>query len=129
MTVFVCYRGRSDADSRTKGRDEEPAGDLLISLQKRLTVSHFKASPRTNYGIAMLLQKNDLKKAADREMKAALQRVSSAGDSGVTESDNSSIAPLRTRLQQAIENMQEGLVERDTEVRSCCTHTSAFGKP
>ena len=128
MTTFVCYRGRSNADSRTEGRDEEPAGDLLIFFCS-LTVSHFKASPRTNHGIAMLLQKNDLKEAADREMKAALQRVSSAGDSGVTESDNSSIAPLRTRLQQAIENMQEGLVERDTEVRSCCTLTSAAGKP
>ena len=61
-------------------------------------------------------------------MKAALQRVSGAGDSQVTESSNSNVAPLKTRLQQAIENMQEGLVERDTEVLLCSTFRAATDK-
>lgn len=66
------------------------------------------------------MQKNDLKAAADREMKAALQRVSDAGGPQIPETGSGSIAPLKTRLQHAVANMQEGLIERDTEVRGWC---------
>ena len=67
--------------------------------------------------MCLCMQKNDLKAAANREMKAALQRVSDAGGPQAPETGSGTIAPLKTRLQHAIANMQEGLIERDTEVR------------
>ena len=67
--------------------------------------------------MCLCMQNNDLKPAADREMKAALQRVSDAGGPRAPETGSGTIAPLQTRLQHAIMNMPEGLIERDTEVR------------
>lgn len=76
------------------------------------------ASLASNHDACGVLQKNSLKAAADKEMKAAVQRISGAGPSSTSETDQGAVAPLKTRLQQAVENMQEGLVERDTEVRA-----------
>ena len=67
-----------------------------------------------------MLQTAKLKAAAEKEMKAVSeainQQVSTA--QGGPQSAASATAPLRARLNRAIEVMQEGLIERDTEVRS-----------
>ncbi|KAL0039144.1 hypothetical protein WJX77_009128 [Trebouxia sp. C0004] len=64
-------------------------------------------------------QTANLKAAAEREMKAvneAIKQQTSTAQGG-PESADSGTAPLRARLNRAIEVMQEGLIERDTEVR------------
>ncbi|KAL0022317.1 hypothetical protein WJX79_009955 [Trebouxia sp. C0005] len=60
-----------------------------------------------------------LKAAAEREMKAvneAINQQTNTPQDG-SQSADSATAPLRARLNRAIEVMQEGLIERDTEVR------------
>ncbi len=66
-----------------------------------------------------MLQTANLK-AAEREMKAVNEAINqqTSTPQGGSESADSATAPLRARLNRAIEVMQEGLIERDTEVRS-----------
>ncbi len=67
-----------------------------------------------------VFQTAELKAAAEREMRAVNeainQQISTA--QGGPQSADSATAPLRARLNRAIEVMQEGLIERDTEVSS-----------
>lgn len=66
-----------------------------------------------------MLQTAKLKAAAEREMKAvneAINQQTNTPQDG-SQSADSATAPLRARLNRAIEVMQEGLIERDTEVR------------
>jgi hypothetical protein len=67
-----------------------------------------------------MLQTANLKAAAEREMKAVNEAINqqTRTPQGGPQSADSATAPLRARLNRAIEVMQEGLIERDTEVRS-----------
>ena len=67
-----------------------------------------------------MLQTAKLKAAAEREMKAVHEAINQQTSmrQGESQSADSATAPLRARLNRAIEVMQEGLIERDTEVRS-----------
>ena len=64
------------------------------------------------------MQNAQLKDTAGKEMDALLKHINkqstTEGDKGTATEDR--VGPLRTRLNRAIELMQEGLVERDTEV-------------
>ncbi len=77
------------------------------------------------------MQTQALKDASKKEMEAVREAINqhteASQEVGVSAVDNT--APLRTRLERAIEVMQEGLVERDTEARPllvtscyCCQH-------
>ena len=52
-----------------------------------------------------------------KAVNEAINQQTSAAPGGPQSAD-SATAPLRARLNRAIEVMQEGLIERDTEVRS-----------
>lgn len=63
------------------------------------------------------MQVANLKAAAEKEMKAvheAINRQTMGEQTGPMSAEDKT-APLRARLNRAIEAMQEGLVERDTE--------------
>ena len=69
-----------------------------------------------------MLQTAQLKAAAEKEMKAVSKAISSqamAHNSSDAASASDKTAKLRSRLEIAIQLMQQGLVERDTEVRCC----------
>ena len=65
------------------------------------------------------LQNARLKDTARKEMDAVVEHINkqsqTLGNSDQAAEDNT--APLRARLHKAIEVMQQGLIERDTEVR------------
>ena len=66
------------------------------------------------------MQVANLKAAAEKEMKAvheAINQQTMGGQTGPMSAEDKT-APLRARLNKAIEAMQEGLVERDTEASS-----------
>ena len=66
-----------------------------------------------------MLQTAQLKAAAEKEMKAVSKAISSqtlAHSSSDAALASNEIEKLRSRLERAIQLMQQGLVERDTEV-------------
>ena len=75
---------------------------------------------KTHVKTVSMLQTAKLKAAAEREMKAVHEAINQQTSmcQGESQSADSATAPLRARLNRAIEVMQEGLIERDTEVRS-----------